>query len=183
MRTKLKQHTAAAHQRVDQAVSTLSLAHRASYITFLRTHQLAYRALLPALPADNWVSSILRRVLTTLNQDLDIMDVPGLPRPMIGLRDPIHPLGVAYVVCGSHFGKRILRRRWSLSRDPQVRAAGAYLSCDELKAGWLRFLHDIEALTDPANDLKLLAADADRTFGLFYDSLVAAKNGDRANAA
>ena len=150
---------------------------------FFLTHQLAYRALLAALPRRNWVSGVLRCGLSALNEDLQVLGVSGLNRPMIGLRDPIHPLGVAYVVCGSHFGKQVLRRRWAVSADPQVQAAGAYLASDHLKAGWFRFLDEIEFLTDPVNDLHLLAADADKTFALFYDSLIAVKNWKSADAA
>ena len=161
----------------------LCLAERGPYITFLRTHQLAYRALLAALPSEDWVSATLRNVVRALNQDLQVMDAPALDRPMIGLCDPLHPLGVAYVVCGSHFGKRVLRRRWRVTADPQVLAAGAYLANDDLQTGWARFLDAIDDLLDPATNLLVLAADADRTFAVFYDSLIAVKNWEHADAA
>ncbi|PUB19014.1 hypothetical protein [Yoonia sediminilitoris] len=183
MRFALKARTSCTHARLDDALSELSLAQRSSFITFLRTQHLAYRALHLLVPNDHWVSGVIDEMKALLTADLGVLDVSGTARPMIGAVPPMHPLGVAYVICGSHFGKRVLRSRWLKSADTAVLGACSYLDSDVLALGWKSFLSDLDELPDPARDLPVLAADADRTFSIFYDSLLTVKHRETAHAA
>ncbi len=183
MRSMLKAQTSAAHTRVDQAISGLCLTDRRQYLTFLRTHQLAYRALLAALPRRNWVTTLVADVLKTLDADIAALDADGPALPMISCTEPLHHLGVAYVICGSHFGKNVLRKRWSRSGDTQMQAAGQYLSSDLLAKGWQHWLRELDGLRDPPRDFHKLGLDADRTFEMFCDCLLVVKQWEHADAA
>lgn len=183
MRTLLKQHTGSAHARIDRAISGLCLANRENYLTFLRTHALAYRILRSGLAEYGWVSTLIEKVVTTLDADLTTLSADNIGPPMICDRRPLHPLGVGYVVCGSHFGKAVLRRRWERSENQEVRSAGRYLSSDLLARGWQRWIFEIDALTDPANEFAVLGTDADRTFDIFHECLLAVRQWERRRAA
>ena len=175
MRSILRQRTLAAHRCVDDVVSDLSLCERGQYITFLQTHHLAYQTILGTMPVGHWVSALLRDLLAKLESDLGKLDSIVIAKPMIGLTQPLQPLAVAYVICGSHFGKTILRKRWSKSTDPAVRAAGGFLADTTLKHGWQRLMELLAELEKPAEEFNSLADDADRTFQLFLDCLIVAK--------
>lgn len=183
MRLALEECTARTHAQLDSAMSELSLGKRVSFVTFLRTHHLAYRALLPLLPNHHWITDVVDEMTVLLAADLDMLGAVGATRPMIAVVPQMHPLGVAYVVCGSHFGKRVLRRRWHQSTDPAVLDACSYLDSEALAKGWGVLLEELSNLEDPAHDLAVLAADADRTFSIFYDSLLTVKNWELADAA
>jgi len=103
MRFKLKQRTAIAHQRLDTAISRLSLAQRRSYGVFLRTHEIAYCSLLKVVPDDHWMADELCKGVTDLQADLTALCVDRPYIETLNLDAEIHPLGVAYVVTGSHF--------------------------------------------------------------------------------
>lgn len=183
MRSILKVRTSASHAKVDRAVSALCLSDRAQYLTFLRTHQLAYHMLEARVPARSWVATLLSEVRETLDADLLTMRADTLAAPMIGGSQQLNPLGVAYVVCGSHFGKKVLRKRWARSTDQQVRAAGCYLANEVLTQGWQRWMTEIGALGDPPRDFQRMGEDADRTFEVFCDCLAAVRQWERTAAA
>ncbi|WP_342075206.1 hypothetical protein [Yoonia sp. SS1-5] len=147
-----------------------------AYLIFLRTHQLAHRALLSALPSGHWVSGMLGSGLMRLDADLLRLRVAPAPRPMVGLLHPLRPLGVAYAICGSQFSKALQRRHWApLTKTDLPPGADNYLHDEAVAAGWKRCLAEIEDLADPIRDLQKLGEDADRTLALFHDCLASVK--------
>lgn len=174
MRMHLKSRTQAVHDKVDAAVSALSLADRSPFTTFLRSHQLAYRTVLSAIPQDHWMAGVLQDVIPLLERDLAALHAP-VAHPALPAPPRLHPLGVAYVVCGSHFGKYVLKGRWSHSTDPAVLSAGAYLDSDALKFGWRQLMDAFASINKAAPLGHIICDDAERTFDLFHDCIDAVK--------
>lgn len=180
-RLALRTATARTHERTDAAFSTLDLGERGDYGVFLSSHWLAYRALEPVFAAA--LSAGARPPVMTglLAEDLRALGIaPPDPAPPAFEGDA---LGAAYVVGGSHFGKRVLSRRHAASPDGRVRAAGRYLASPALSAYW-PVLQDAmaRAAAEPGR-LERMAAGADAAFALFAASLARARtSSSRADA-
>ena len=183
MRSQLKQWTTKTHARLDQRMSMLVLADRADYTAFLRTHQAAYAILLRGVPSQHWFSATLCCALADLSADLGQLGVDPMQLDGLTPKTDIHPLAIAYVIAGSHFGKHVLRRRWSRSDDDLVLSAGAYLSNRALKDAWARLMAEFETISAPEQAVRQLGPDADGVFALFMDCLARAQGQRRAHAA
>ncbi len=183
MRSQLKQWTTKTHALLDQRMSMLVLADRSDYATFLQTHHAAYAILSMGLPSQHWISATLHCALTDLSADLGRLGVDSMPLDGLTPKDDIHPLAIAYVVAGSHFGKHILHRRWSRSDDDLVLSAGAYLSNTVLKDAWARLMSEFETIPTPDQAVQQLGPDADWVFVLFMACLARAQEQGRAHAA
>lgn len=164
-RLHLRDVTRPTHERTDAAFSALDLADRDDYGLFLSSHWLAYTALEPVFAA-TLPAAIRPPVMTTLlAADLRAL---GLDRPGIVPPDfDGDALGAAYVVAGSHFGKRVLSRRHGRSGDERVRAAGSYLASPALAAYWPVLQDGIERATVTPGRLEYLVEGADAAFALF----------------
>lgn len=175
-RFHLRDLTRAAHRRTDAAFSALDLAQRDDYAVFLKSHFLAYRAMMPAfeagLPADQRppaMADLLAEDLRALGVEVPEAAIPAFEG---------NALGAAYVVAGSHFGQRVLSGQHGRSEDPVVRSARRYLASPALKAYWPVLRDAIERPTDAPDDsdrLDRLAAGAEATFALFADCLTLAR--------
>ncbi len=183
MRLQLKQWTSATHDQLDQRMSMLILTDLGDYAVFLRTHHAAYAVLLETLPARHWMYAPIHNALADLSADLAQIGVKPMLPVRLEPRCNIHPLAVAYVVAGSHFGKHVLHRRWARSTDRAVLSAGAYLASDGLKQAWHRLMRAFDTITAPEQLLPQLGPDADRVFGLFRDCLEQAQKQKPAHAA
>jgi len=164
-RQTLRDATRPTHQRTDDAFSTLDLASRGDYGVFLASHWLAYAALEPVFRAN--LPDDLRPPEMTVLLAADLRAL-GLSLP--GIAPPVFAgdaLGAAYVVAGSHFGKRVLSRRHGRSEDPGVRAAGAYLASPALTAYWPVLQDGIERASEEPGRVERLVSGADAGFALF----------------
>ena len=168
MRFELKRRTAFAHERLDAAVSRLSLIDRGTYTVFLQTHLAAYQSLLTVIKGRHWMTQILQQGRTELMRDLGVLGAPELDHRMVTIPS-LHPLAVAYVITGSHFGKKILSRRWAETTDTKVAAAGSFLTSSRLEAGWKELMTELGGLPRTDAMIQTLATDADRVFTLFCD--------------
>lgn len=157
----LRERTRPAHERTDDAFTTLDLSERGDYGSFLASHYLAYSVLEPVFAADLPVEARPPVMTGFLAEDLAILGV-DMPDAMAGGFDG-DALGAAYVIAGSNFGKRVLLKRWSRSTDPAVLAAGRYLGSPALTEYW----PVLNGVIDGAEDCERLAAGADATFQLF----------------
>lgn len=170
-RFHLRDSTRAEHERTDAAFSALDLAQRDDYRVFLTSHLLAYRSLEPVFGAA--LSDALRppSMAGFLADDLRALDVaePEMDGPVFDG----NALGAAYVVAGSHFGKRVLSRRQGRSDDDVVRSAGHYLGSSALKTYWPVLLQEIEQASP--DELERLADGASAAFTLFADCLTLAR--------
>lgn len=174
-RHHLRLATRETHARTDAAFSTLDLAAREDYALFLSSHWLAYRALEPVFAARLPRAQRPPAMATLLADDLDTLGA-GLPvaaPPAFGG----DALGAAYVVAGSHFGKRVLSRRHGRSADARVRAGNRYLASPALAAYWPTLQAAIEAV--PAASLGQTTRGADAAFALFADCLARARAAQR----
>jgi len=174
MRDALKAETQQIHETVDDAFSTLDLTKRADFAVFLTAHHLAYSALKQSCPWPSFISGELDGLQDQITADLGNLECPrasAVFRPELAIFDP---LGVGYVIGGSHFGKRVLRKRWSRTTDGRVRAADQYLNTDLLDRVWAK---TITALDEPCLDdprKEIVAASATATFELFYSGYLTA---------
>ena len=172
MRQQLRRLTASAHARVDDGFSVLDLADRRDYVAYLSSHFLAYDALRGALPQGHWLSGIVTEVHAELRADLWRLAALGaLPDHWPRLDHAPHPMGVAYVLCGSHFGKAVLRRAWQRSGDDAVLSAGRYLTSDVLKRGWEELMRSMALAPADPDGLDAVVAGAEETFVLFEKTL------------
>jgi len=166
-RLALRNATGPTHERTDAAFSTLDLGVREDYAVFLASHWLAYSALEPVFAADLPAEARPPVMTGLLAEDLAALDLapPDRARPVFRG----DALGAAYVVGGSHFGKRVLSRRHAASTDPQVRVAGSYLASPALSEYWPALQDAVEKAAP--DGLERLIAGADAGFALFADCL------------
>ncbi len=164
-RLTLRDATRTTHDRTDAAFSTLDLAARADYGVFLSSHWLAYSVLEPVFRAELPPALHPPAMAALLAKDLAALGIalPDSPAPAFGG----DALGAAYVVAGSHFGKRVLSRRHGHSDDPQMRAAGSYLASPALTAYWPVLQDGIEKAAETPARLERMVAGADAAFALF----------------
>lgn len=163
---KLRDATAAAHERVDAAFAGFDLGDRGSYAGFLAAHAEALFPLEAALDAADAGQVIAdwteRRRGALLREDLALL---GGPVPDAGaapaLASPAAIAGTLYVLEGSRLGGRFLSRR--LARGfPR-----AYLDTNQPSEKWRILLDRLDAiLYEPARLQSALAA-ADQAFAAF----------------
>ncbi len=150
IRSILREATASAHSRVDDAFTRLNLGQRNDYRRFLTTHAsviLPLEALAGQAGAgqvlEDWPS---RRRTGALQDDLAALGLQQPPLLLLGLhRGPAWVLGVLYVLEGSRLGAQVLRRRVLAGLDAECCAATAYLSHGMGQALWPSFLMQLEA--------------------------------------
>ncbi|MEM8750667.1 MAG: biliverdin-producing heme oxygenase [Pseudomonadota bacterium] len=169
MRRTLREKTARSHARVDAAYSQLDLADEADFARFLQAHHLAYRHLQSLFAEQSDLN--LAEIVLLLERDLTEMRAPVLRADQASLPSPDNRLGCLYVLAGSHFGKRVLLKRWSRSSCAAVKRAGHYLNSDLLAAAWPGVVEQLAGIPDGALWNYVIVNSADRTFQLFYEAL------------
>lgn len=120
----LRDATAALHAELDEKLGALDLTSHEQYSAFLNVHAVALSQIAVGLvpgPLASGIDALIRAA----RQDLGLLGAISAEPPFQS-RGLLHPLGVAYVIGGSHFGKKILRRRHAAARDPRVLAASAF---------------------------------------------------------
>ena len=139
LRQRLRLETAADHARVDELFSQFDLTGPVGLGEFLSVSYLAYDCLGEVLqPYDGMVPPAppLEEILA----DLSGLGRPRLDWPQRPSLSGIHPLGVIYVIAGSHLGGTILHERWRASEDERVKGAGRFLTFLSDRACWSQFL-------------------------------------------
>lgn len=150
IRSLLREATASAHGRVDDAFTQLNLGRRDGYRRFLAAHA---SVILPmeALAGQAGAGQILedwpsRRRSGALLDDLAALGLQPPPPLPLGLSGgPAWVLGALYVLEGSRLGAQVLRRRVLAGPDAGCRAATAYLSHGMGQGLWPSFLAQLEA--------------------------------------
>ena len=172
MRAILKTGTRQIHEQVDDAFSTLDLADYHDYSVFLNAHFRAYSTLCHHHPDQTPLGDALRDLRCLLARDLQSLGAANTIVQTQKMPSTLHPLGIGYVIGGSHFGKRVLQKRWSKSTDTRVLHAGRYLDTHLLKELWMTML---VALNAEQNEVPAIIESATATFALFFKSLTDAK--------
>lgn len=166
VRQFLKQETLGEHLRVDKAISQLNLAHADGLRQFLCIQNIALHKINAAWDISGLVD--IPALIKLTERDLSVL---GGTLPNVVLRDVSYTeyLGPAYVLAGSHFGKRVLQRRWMGASDPLVREAGAFLGTDILDQSW----HPVISLLteSPITARARIAAAARRTFNIYFSAI------------
>jgi heme oxygenase len=147
MRARLRDATQADHRRVDALFAPLDLADRGDYGVFLVAHAQAMGVISRQVPhAETGVD--VEALYALLSRDINLLgaSVRALAEPRSAFSG--HPLGVGYVLAGSHFGARMLSRHVAASNDRRVRAACAYLTAPGLRAEWPAVLERLAQLGD-----------------------------------
>lgn len=71
-----------------------------------------------------------------------------------------------YVLLGSRLGSQLSRRRWEAGRDPELRAAGSYLSLPPMTAAWRTFCLEAGAQPGAGTEADRMIAEAGGLFDL-----------------
>lgn len=90
-----------------------------------------------------------------------------------GARDP---LGVRYVILGSHLGARMLQRRWRRSQLARVQAAGTFLAASASSAGWAELCDELAARDAYGDACENVVKDAHGVFDLYLTCAEIAKD-------
>jgi heme oxygenase (biliverdin-IX-beta and delta-forming) len=176
VRGLLKQATAAAHARLDEALTADDLLTLPGYRRFLESNAAAVLPLEQAL-----CRAGVARILPDWEQRscgaaiiADIAVVGGSVRepPPVHLAGDDAVLGTLYVLEGSRLGARYLLRHVEASLDPLVRQATGYLSHGAGKQFWPSFVKILE-LRGHSVDTTAMVMAARRAFALFHDAAVA----------
>ncbi len=172
IRSLLREATASAHGRVDDAFTKLNLGRRDDYLRFLAAHA---SVILPmeALAGQGGAEELLedwpsRRRSGALLDDLAALgSQPPPPLPLGSSGGPAWVLGALYVLEGSRLGARVLQQRVLAGPDAGCRAATAYLSHGIGQALWPSFLAQLEASPYARGDAGPVIEGAHDAFAAF----------------
>lgn len=104
LRLRLRQDTRAAHERLDVIAGALNLARRADYVRFLSAHASAYDVL---RHADRDTSALMYQRMRAAQADLAVLGADAQEtQPNLSVDPCIEPIGLSYVILGSHLGAR-----------------------------------------------------------------------------
>lgn len=189
IRFLLREATASAHGRVDDAFTRLNLGQPNDYRRFLAAHAsviLPMEALAGQAGAgkilDDWPS---RRRTGALQDDLAALGLRTPPPLLLGSHGgPAWVLGVLYVLEGSRLGAQVLRRRVLAGPDVGCWAATAYLSHGIGQSLWPSFLTQLEASPYAKGDTGPVIEGAHDAFAAFERAApLGAETRDLADAA
>ena len=182
IRSLLREATAPAHGRVDDAFTRLRLGQRNDYREFLTAHA---SVILPleVLAGQSGAGQILddwssRRRTDALLNDLAALGLQPPPPLLLDSHSggshgggsygsPAWVLGVLYVLEGSRLGAQVLRRRVLAGADTECWAATAYLSHGIGQGLWPSFLIKLEASPYAKGDTGPVIAGARDAFAAF----------------
>ncbi|EMD82983.1 biliverdin-producing heme oxygenase [Pacificimonas flava] len=134
LRLYLREHTAADHAETDAAFGSLDLGSRAGYVRFLRAHEAALSALELARGALSWPQELPAPIdaAPLVRKDLAALDTqPSAALAPVRIDDPV---GLTYVLAGSRFGNKLIRKSLERAEDSAVRAASSYVGSEDLDA-------------------------------------------------
>ena len=174
IRDRLKQATAEAHRDLDGRLGALGLGRLQDYRQFLEISAAALLPLEAALEAagvaaifTDWpwrsrraaIAADLARVGGSLRR---LEDQPALNRNAV--------FGALYVLEGSRLGAKYLLRTVTLSTDPAISLATAYLGHGAGQHFWQGFVHALEHAPFTPDDEAEIIAGAHLAFSMFARS-------------
>ena len=168
LRARLRAETRPEHEALDAAFGALDLSEPRDYATFLRAHHAASTLIEPLIaPAPGRVAALVSDIGQIGGEVTCGFAYPALQNA--------HPLGLAYVVAGSHLGAKVLRKRVESASIERFRNAKRYFALPGTAEHW-------QAVLDSLTNVKPTEADAviDGArigFGCFAAALVFVKQG------
>lgn len=159
------------HDRVDAKFGLLDIQDRSDLATFLQTHRAAFHALLTSGAAlqGRIKARHLEDLIAAIESDLKALRVPVLRVPVE--KHSYCDLAVDHIVLGSRLGTAILRSRWLMSQDRQVRQARNYFAQPQFKDEWRGHCMHLSLMQDSDVAGQHLIDDARRLFVLFESAL------------
>jgi len=165
LRTRLRDDTRAAHERVDAAYRSCDIAGPGGLGLFLSDHLRAFSAVSIADGFRSDQAEALRtEYCAALETDLAAL---GLPMPETAGRLGVGATPALYILLGSRRGAEMTRRHWATHAQGVARLAGRFLSLNPRNAEWRRFCLDLSAQPAHGPEADRMVAEVDAIFGLF----------------
>lgn len=163
LRTKLRQGTAASHNRIDARLGALDLTTVEGLKRFLSAHflvQSLYEPLLSEVtPTLNFIAE-LKHDLAALGAQLPTWTSP--PEQLA-----FNEIGYRYVMTGSQLGAKTLHRAWKKSTNERVRAASQFLNANIKSRAWPSFLFELASIDAESNEVGSILICANQVFEVF----------------
>ncbi|MDF1679859.1 hypothetical protein [Ponticaulis sp.] len=169
LRSELDGH----HANTEAAFELFDLTTRAGYTGFLRSHLLSLSTMKSVHAEPNIYGLDFQHLENEILKDLEAINAPPLYAPL-KTHIPTDPLGVSYVVSGSHFGSQFLRKKMRSSRDLPEEGCYRYLESSHLKNVWKNILPSLTAGYLRQENLASIKAAAETflLFGLAAEQIV-----------
>lgn len=168
LRIQLKDETRSDHDRLDAQLSSVDLSGRSGLGVFLLMQAGALSVLEPMMADPLYPPPPSQ--LALVKADLKTLSLAAEPfSPSCGTAG-LHPVGLIYVVAGSHFGNNMLRRNWAQATDPQVLLAGKFLNSVAMKEYWPHFADYLKQSAFGANERKHIIDSAKACFRIFEEA-------------
>lgn len=168
IRTFLREHTRADHDATEAALARFDLSTYGGLRGFLTVHYWANSAIEQARNNLAWPSSLPSPPSALSSLALSMKQVGLRPAARLDAPYMAEPVGAAYVVAGSRFGNRVLKKTWQSGTDPRISSAGAYFD-DQILDNYARDF--MVALTDYyPTDIAAVINSARATFQTFADA-------------
>lgn len=161
LRSELDGH----HANTEAAFELFDLTTRAGYTGFLRSHLLSLSTMKSVHAEPNIYGLDFQHLENEILKDLEALNAQPFYAPL-KTHIPTDPLGVSYVVSGSHFGSQFLRKKMRSSRDLPEEGCYRYLESSHLKNVWKNILPSLTAGYLRQENLASIKAAAE-TFLLF----------------
>jgi heme oxygenase len=171
LRKRVRSALAEDHERVDAKFAELDFQSRDGLATFLQAHRAAFGAILMTTTSfDGRIKEAhLKDIIKALDADLKALRVP-----VYRLSAPdgaFDPLAVDHIVLGSRLGTAVLRAKWLMSADRQVRQARSYFAQPQMTEEWRAHCMELSAMDASDNIGQQLIEDARKLFELFERAL------------
>ena len=171
LRKRVRSALADDHDRVDAQFAELEIQSRSGLATFLQTHRAAFDAML--VSGTSFDGRVKDTHIIDIIKALDT-DLKALRVPVYRLNVPAfsyNPLAVDHIVLGSRLGTAVLRSKWLMSSDRQVRQARSYFAQPQMTEEWRAHCMHLSSLDATDETGKQLIEDARRLFVLFESAL------------
>jgi len=162
----LREETSEDHARVDDLFSQLDLTTPDGLADFLSVSHLAYQTLDGRLQP---FGTILPPPAPMEAICADLHDLGRSPPEWDCCPDlsEAHPLGLIYVIAGSHLGGTILHQRWQTSQNEIVGHAGRFLGVLSDRACWTQFVQRLPSVNVGQIERNHVVESAKACFSLF----------------
>ena len=161
----LRENTREKHDAVEREFDKFILNSTSGMSAFLSAHWLALNACQNMFSTVNHLKidiSLLKRLIEC--------DLEGLgakkPDENLLYAESHNPVGMAYVIAGSHLGAKVLTARLKAEAEPVILENLSYLGNNHLKDVWKHFCTDVGDVDIP-DDADLIVSGANAGFELF----------------
>ncbi len=168
LRQRLKRDTSNLHMDLDRVVGAIDFASKAGLTRFLVMQRIMLGMLGRHGLGDLAKGTIVELALRA-KFDLHRLSarIPFQPNLLSNDLADLHSEAVDYVVLGSRIGAEHLKRRWKVSRDPEVQAARSFLTAPTDTELWRSCVRDLQGKAAQGAHADRVVDDARRLFSGF----------------